>query len=219
MPLPGFAATASLYESPNAYTAVPLSASGVVTPASLPGAPCVAACVAAMIEMRGLGTALGPGDMPIIVQTCAAMCGVVYTPALAQAVMAELLGTAGAGAGLATGAAVAGALLVVAIALGLIYYESRVRPEELPSGPSCGSTSAHLSQRRVKVNAWGCNRSYAQAVEAANAQCAAMSGQCTGECKAGKTCRSQAAVQRWSQATHFGYCGTRIYFTCPCECV
>lgn len=140
-------------------------------------------------------------------------------------------GTAAGGAA-AGGAAFWASLLFLLFALGFLTW--RVLNEllaDLDIGTQgvmpCSGTGGlndimALSPREITTSSmWGRKASLQAAYDEAEADCQRLSGNCTGTCPPGMTCKAVVAVQsveQWSTFPWF-FSYTRLIYTCPCYCV
>lgn len=140
-------------------------------------------------------------------------------------------GTAAGGAA-AGGAAFWASLLFLLFALGFLTW--RILNEllsDLDIGTQgvmpCSGTGGlndimALSPREIVTSSmWGRKASLQAAYDEAEADCQRLSGNCSGTCPPGMTCRAVVAVQsveQWSTFPWF-FSYTRLIYTCPCYCV
>lgn len=140
-------------------------------------------------------------------------------------------GTAAGGAA-AGGAAFWASLLFLLFAVGFLTW--RVLNEllsDLNLGEEgvmpCGGVGGlgaimALSPREITTSSmWGRKASLQAAYDEAEADCQRLSGNCTGTCPTGMTCKAVVAVQsveQWSTFPWF-FTYTRLIYTCPCYCV
>jgi hypothetical protein len=130
---------------------------------------------------------------------------------------------AAAGVTGATLAAILAALLAVIASAAAIGYEL-TRDLKMPgSRIPCGYDTIDGREmatliRNVSVDAWGARRSYNQAIEAAEAECARHAAKCKGKCANGGDCKPTLVVENVEQFNFGFFTETQLSFVCPCGC-